>query len=191
MQNLQKVPWVLHQLFTRMPHVSMTFLRFSHSYRANPCQHIISPSQNQSVFLFRDDRKDSILHPLSPSSKRPNIPFISQATSPAFLLPPKSEWTPNQSKPTSPNPSNQTNHTKPNLTKTKPRQTSPKPNQIKLKETPQTKPNPPQDLLFLVDVSEICRGESEWLEELKRPQKARRQLERWFAKFNCFLVFAL
>ncbi|CAJ1403107.1 unnamed protein product [Effrenium voratum] len=43
---------------------------------------------------------------------------------------------------------------------------------------------PDHDCLFLVDVSEVA-GPKDWQEELIRPGRARRMLERWFAKFNC------
>jgi hypothetical protein len=35
-----------------------------------------------------------------------------------------------------------------------------------------------------VDVSEIAQPQ-DWQDEMLRPGRARRMLERWFAKFNC------
>lgn len=40
------------------------------------------------------------------------------------------------------------------------------------------------DCLFIVDVSEIAQPQ-DWQDEMLRPGRARRMLERWFAKFNC------
>eukprot|EP00435_Cladocopium_sp_Y103_P013061 s1575_g3.t1 len=40
------------------------------------------------------------------------------------------------------------------------------------------------DCLFIVDVSEIAQ-QQDWQGEVLRPGRARRMLERWFAKFNC------